>query len=119
MSDPTIPQTPVPGVPPPPPKINTLRLWATLLAPSVVMILIMFVLTFSSNNLSDTFFTAACFIVCIVTAVAWGFFIHTIVQRFRGTSLVLLILAYPILQSILIFGIFFVGCLAIIGSAGV
>lgn len=123
MSDPTLPQDLTPGVPPPPPELNTRRLWITLLAPSAVMVLIMVLLFLVMETLdpsaSEFFFTASCIAVCIVSAVSWGFFIHTISQRFHGTSLILLILAYPILQGVLVFAIFFVGCFAIISAEGV
>ncbi len=122
MNHPNRPQQPsvVPGVPPPPPKLNTKRLWITLLAPSAVMVFIMVALFFAMDSLGggDVFMTVSCSILCIAFGIAWGFYIHTLYQRFRGPSFALLIIAYPVLQAVLIFGIFFGGCLAIIAIDG-
>lgn len=110
----------IPGVPPPPPTINTRRLWITLLAPSAAMVLVMAIM-FSSQDVlggGEALFTVTFALACIVCAVCWGFYIHTVSQRFHGTSLVLLILAYPILQGILLMAIFFTGCLAIVSFQG-
>lgn len=122
MNHPNRPQQPsvVPGVPPPPPKINVRRLWLTLLTPSIVMVFIMVALFFAADSMrgGEVFMTIACSILCIAFGVAWGFYIHTLYQRFRGPSLALLILAYPVLQATLIFGIFFAGCLAFVALEG-
>lgn len=115
MNEPLTPQNP-PGVPPPPPKLNQRNLWISLLAPPGAMLFATIILVFLINMLTgsasaETTFQAACWVICLLTAGAWGLYIHTLAQRFRGWSLGLLILAYPILQSIVLFSIFFVGCL--------
>lgn len=57
-----------------------------------------------------------CLLVCIATVAGWGLFINTLVRRFRGASLVLLILAYPMMQFVVLFALFFAGCFLSISS---
>ena len=118
MSDPLQPshQPLDPGVPPPPPKLNAKVLWITLLGPPLAMALGMLVMVSLDNstvgNNGELVFGTIWSLAAVASAIAYGFFIHTIYQRFRGTSLVLMIIAYPILEGIIMFAIFFVGCLA-------
>ena len=121
MND-SVPQPPIPGMPPPPPELNRRRLWLSLLIPPGVMILVTaFVAYAVSANINfgdEVIFTAICAVICLATAAGWALFIHTMCRRFRGGSLALLIIFYPIVQAILHFSVFFVGCLAVIWSSG-
>lgn len=110
----------VPGGPPPPPRINARRTWITLLAPSAAMAVMMLLMLLAKNRWGrdETFIMVSCVFSCLVAALSWGFFIQTMARRFRGTSLVLLILAYPLLQAVLLIATFFAGCLAILSIHG-
>ncbi len=109
-------------MPPPPPEINRKRLWLSLLLPPGVMVFLMILLFIAASTYSgrgtESTFTFVCIGACLGTIGGWILFIKTMRQRFRGSSLVLLILAYPIVQFILLFSIFFVGCLAAFWSGG-
>jgi|GEM_PF-2074926 len=85
------------------------------------MVAMMIILIFAINGGSggEILLTVICAAACIATIVGWVLFINTMRQRFRGSSLVLLILAYPIVQAVLLFSIFFVGCLAAVWSEGI
>ena len=103
---------PVPG---PPPELNRVRLWVSLLAPPVaalVLSAVFFILVLRSNSLQSlNALGPICIIACVAILGFWALYIHTLSKRFRGSSLVLLILAYPILQVVLSLAIFFTGCL--------
>ena len=113
----------VPGVPPPPPNVSLKKLWLSLLLPPAAMTLSMIVLNLFPDMLTgrggDTAFTMLCIVTCLAAIVGWVLFILCLMVRFRGISLGLLILAYPILQVIVVFSIFFVGCLAIFAREGI
>ncbi|NNC88441.1 MAG: hypothetical protein HKN82_08290 [Akkermansiaceae bacterium] len=120
VTDPLPPAAPPGAVPPPPPALNLKLLWTSLLAPSVVAGIAAVILILVANNsrTMEPLFTIACAVVCLAVLGGWGLFANVLVRRFRGGSLVLLILAYPLLQAILIFAIFFAGCLAMIARVG-
>ena len=111
-----------PGVPPPPPKLNLKTLWISLLLPPGAMTLFMIVLNLMPDVVNgpngDTALTLLCTGACLAAMAGWIFYILCLSARFRGASLVLLILAYPVLQVVLLFSIFFVGCLAIVWQEG-
>lgn len=116
------PASVAPGVSPPPPKLNLKQLWLALLLPPAVLTLFMvwfnvFPKMIDGPN-GDMAFTILCVFVCLATIVGWVLFSLCLLVRFRGASLVLLILAYPIFQAVLLFAIFFVGCLAIFSQVG-
>ncbi|MDA0767761.1 MAG: hypothetical protein O3A92_13170 [Verrucomicrobia bacterium] len=121
MNDPLAPHQ-LPGTPPPPPEINRKRLWLSLLLPPGVLGFLMILLVIAASTYSgrgtESTFTMLCIVICLTAIGSWVLFIQTMRQRFRGSSLVLLILAYPIVQFILLFSILFVGCLAAIWSDG-
>lgn len=111
-----------PGVPPPPPKLDLKTLWISLLLPPGAMTLFVIVLNLMPDVMDgpsgDTALTLLCVGACIAITVGWVLFIVCMNKRFRGASLVLLILAYPILQVVVLFSIFFVGCLAMVWQEG-
>lgn len=82
----------------------------------LVMAFVAYAVSANINFGDQVAFTAICAVICLATAAGWALFIHTMCQRFRGGSLAMLIIAYPIVQAILQFSIFFVGCLAVIWS---
>lgn len=110
-----LPGSPVPGVPP---RLNRTRLWVSLLVPPVVTLaLTVAFLVVVSQNLSgrtDSLFTILCIIACLVTMSCWGLFIHTLNERLRGASFVLLVLAYPVLQVVMAVAVFFTGCVTMV-----
>lgn len=117
-----VPQPPIPGMPPPAPELNRRRLWLSLLLPpgtmAIIIIIFSILVTIADGQVAETSFTVICVIVCLASLAGWILFMNTMCKRFRGGSLVILILAYPIAQAILLFSIFFVGCLALIWSGG-
>lgn len=111
-----------PEIPPPPPQLQVKSLWLSLLLPSGALALCMIGLnivsaTSTSADLEATL-TLLCVIAGLTTIIGWILYIVCLSKRFRGSSLVLLILAYPILQAVLLFSIFFVGCLALVWQDG-
>ena len=121
MSDPIAP-APISGVPQPPPKLDRKRLWISLLLPPGVMVLAMIILVIGLNigaaATEERLFTLVCVLACLSSIIGWVIFIRTMAERFRGGSLALLIIAYPMVQFTILFSIFFVGCLAAIWSDG-
>ena len=111
-----------PEIPPPPPQLQVKSLWISLLLPSGALTLFMVVLNIMPGLMngpgSETTLTLLCVVACIATIIGWILYIVCLSKRFRGSSLVLLILAYPILQAVLLFSIFFVGCLALVWQDG-
>ncbi|MFC7338160.1 hypothetical protein ACFQY0_13280 [Haloferula chungangensis] len=118
MNQPPPDQAP-PDMPVAPPKMNLRRLWLTLLLPmgltSVFMVLIV---TASSGRMEEHFLNAGMLVVGLASLICWVAFSKCIAERFAGPSLILLILAYPILQAVLVFCAFFVGCLVMIQAKG-
>ncbi|MGI9243893.1 MAG: hypothetical protein ACR2RV_24060 [Verrucomicrobiales bacterium] len=98
MSEPSAHPQQVPGAPPQPPKKKVPLLWITLIAPSLVLgLLCTFAFALIAFGIADFFAQAfinlARFLIYLTTAIAWGFYIKVIGQRFHGPSFVLLILA--------------------------
>ena len=111
-----------PEIPPPPPQLQVKSLWISLLLPPGVLTLCMIFLNIVPDQINGTdieaTFTLLCVVACLTSIVGWILYILCLSKRFRGSSLVLLILAYPILQAVLLFSIFFVGCLALVWQDG-
>ena len=115
-------QHPGPAVPSPPPELNRTRLWISLLTPpgaAFILSAVFLMIILQSNSLNSlNTLGPICIIACIVILGCWALYIHTLAQRFRGSSFVLLILAYPILQVTLSLAIFFTGCLGAVFLEG-
>ena len=110
----TLPQ-PLPGVPPPPPKLNSGQLWLSLLAPPLFAVLVMVVLAFLPGAWlkSGDWLGVAGLLITLGVLAGWVLFIICLRKRYRGASFVILILAYPLLQGSIGAAILFFGCLAI------
>lgn len=110
------PQPPPYQVPPPSPPLDRKLLWHSILWPPFLAVVGTIILVFNANTndsevLGRTLFL--CVVLCLPVCVGWGLFIACIKQRYRGFSLVILILAYPFLQAIIILAVLFLGCVTI------
>lgn len=101
------------SVPPPPPKIDLKLLWGSLLLPPGVTFLTMagMIVFLRDANSEIDWFSLSLTICFFSTLTGWVMFILCISKRYRGSSYVLLLLAYPILEGVVAGAIFFVGCL--------
>lgn len=115
---------PSPTQPPPdleitPPKLNTRILWLTLLLPMALTGIFMALMASAgSGKGEETFLNLGTIIVALASIACWVAFAKCIAERFVGTSRVLLILAYPVIQAVLVFCTFFVGCLVMLQTKG-
>lgn len=115
---------PPPDQPPPniaiaPPKLNPKQLWLTLLLPMGLSALGMGLMVLAgSNKAAESILSIGGILVLLATIGCWVAFSKCISQRYLGTSRVVLILAYPVLQVVLIFGAFFAGCLVLVSQSG-
>ena len=101
-----------------PPKLNRRHLWLTLLLPGLLTALCTLGLFTLGSGSEETAFNLGCLIVAMTSIACWVGFAICINARFQGASRVLLILAYPIAQAVLVFVIFFAGCLVVISRNG-
>ena len=67
---------------------------------------------------AEHFLTIGSFVVGISSLFCWVSFSKCIAERFIGPSRVLLILAYPMIQAVLVFVTFFGGCLLMLQTKG-
>lgn len=88
--------------------MNHRNLWISLLASPAVALLAVLCLPISDGSFSIFLL----YIACPLTALfCWVLFINEATKRFRGGSMVMLFLAFPLSQIIVCSSIFFSGCL--------
>jgi len=118
MDQPPPDQAP-PDMPVAPPKLNVRMLWLNLLLPMALTAICMgLLLTAGSGQSGENVLNIGMVVVGLASLVCWAGFAKCIAERFIGPSLVLLILAYPIVQAVLVFCTFFAGCLVMIQTQG-
>ena len=99
-----------------PPNINIKILWLTLLGPLVVASITFGLMMLDSINLYLEPWGSRLFFIFVVAC--WINFHRCLKTRFRGTSLILLTIAYPIFQVILLGSVFLAGCFLIASQSG-
>ena len=118
MDQPPPDQSP-PDIPIAPPRLNVRMLWLHLLLPMVLTAIFMGLLLLAGSGQGEqNLLNLGMFVVGITSLFCWIGFSKCIAERFIGPSLILLILAYPIIQTVLIFCTFFAGCLLLIQTQG-
>ena len=98
--------SPVPGTPP---RIKLGQLWISLILPPGLTILGLLML-FLAKSIDDQWFSVAIYMMGAGLIFGWVLFIICISKRYRGVSLVLLIIAYPLLEGTIVGALFFTGC---------
>lgn len=102
-----------------PPKLNARMLWLNLLLPMALTAICMGLLLMAGSGRSgQNVLNIGMFVVGLTSLFCWIGFSKCIAERFMGPSRVLLILAYPIVQAVLVFCTFFAGCLVMIQTQG-
>ena len=101
-----------------PPKLNVRALWVTLLIPMALTAVFMGLIMTAGGGRAEHFLTIGSFVVGISSLFCWVSFSKCIAERFIGPSRVLLILAYPMIQAVLVFVTFFGGCLLMLQTKG-
>lgn len=102
-----------------PPKLNVRMLWLTLLLPMALTAVFMVLMTTAGAGQGQVnFLNIGISVVGLTSLLCWVGFATCITERFIGPSRVLLILAYPIIQIVLVFCAFFVGCLVMARASG-
>jgi len=103
-------EEPIPPTPPGPPEpINQKALWATVLAPIAVMVVMLLIAILLQD---EGFIWTSLILGGMAILVGWVFFANLIGKRFRGSSMILMVLAYPLAEIAICFTLFFFGCLA-------
>ena len=67
-----------------------------------------------ANDIGDGIVQLAIWSMVLGIVIGWVMFITCVSRRFRGSSLVFLIIGYPLLQTSICFAVFFLGCIAIL-----
>lgn len=99
------------------PKLDPRSLWLSLLLPGILTGLCMLILI-ATKGREESVMNIGMFVVGITTIATWVQFSRCISKRYVGTSRVLLILAYPVMQVVLVFTTFFAGCLVLVSTEG-
>lgn len=117
------PHGPTGGSPPDPPPvpapIDRRRLWWSLLLPQafpVLGALIELVIGISGGGSNGTALVIGLVLFAIFGLICWVMFGQIISARFRGSGVVLMVLAYPIAQIIVMVTLLFACCLALLAS---
>lgn len=101
------------------PKLNVRALWVNLLLPMALTAVFMGLIVTAGSGKSEQMFANIGMIVAgLASMVCWVGFSKCIAARFVGPSRILLILAYPFIQAVLVFCTFFVGCLVMLQTSG-
>ncbi|BCX48416.1 hypothetical protein HAHE_23240 [Haloferula helveola] len=106
-----------PGLPPPPPKIETGKLWLSLLLPQgflVASVILMLLPEFGipHGGIIESFAIGGLQLFWISGIICWVKFGQVVNRRFQGTGAVLMILGYPIAQVSVGLALFFGICMA-------